>query len=331
VPAPRPAGRAAALATACLIIAACGSSPTSPPPASGNVAVVAGTTITAEQLDVRLQSALGDLTQAGAPSGNSQMLTAVTATVIGSLIFDTVVAQEAAKLHLMATAQQVQDRLTQFTQDAGGATQLQSQLAAAGQSVAGLRDEITASINETNVENYFAQVRADEVLQQLAQGVAFDSLVSQYDDSPTSSQQNGKLGPLSAGQVTSELGANVLTALQPLQPGEYTRTAIRDTAGYEILQVDAVTASTWSLTEILVAAPQPYTVNERPQWFAEEVNYQIYSDCQANQITLFGTYAKVKGADPCTAGVGASPSPSAVATGAASPASPASPTASPSG
>jgi hypothetical protein len=284
------------------------------------VAVVAGTPISSEQLDVRLQSALAAIVQAGGPSDNPQMLTAVTATVIGSLIFDTVVAQEARRLHMAANQGQVDDRLRQFTQDAGGAPQLQSQLAAAGQSMAGLRDEITAEIDEQNVESYFAQLRAQQVIQQLSQGADFGSLVTQYSDSPDTAGKGGQLGTLNAAQITSQLGGNVLSAIRALRPGQYTTTPVRNTQGYEIIRVDAISATTWSLREILVAAPQPYIVKERPQWFDEEVYYQIFQDCQAGQITLYGSYRKVKGADPCAGG-----SPGATPTASASPSAPPSP------
>jgi hypothetical protein len=305
-----PAGRALSVLAVGLAVAACGSS-SAPSPAPGSaVALVAGSRITAAQLDVRLQSAIADIVQAGGPANNPQMLTSLTATVIGSLIFDTVVAQEAVRLHMAASQSQVDDRVRQFTQDAGGASQLQSQLAAAGQSMAGLRDEITAEIDEQAVESYFARLRALQVIQQLAQGTAFDSLVTQYSDSPDTSSKRGELGTLTAAQIAAELGANALSAIRSLQAGQYTTTPIRNTQGYEIIRVDAVTATAWTLREILIAAPQPYTVKERPEWFSEEVYYQIFQDCQAGKITLYGRYARVTGANPCTGG---SPTPSPAA------------------
>jgi hypothetical protein len=337
VPAFRAAGCAGLIAALTLALTACGSTAPTPGAAGSEVAEVAGTVITQEQLDVRLQSALADIAAAGGPTSNAAMLTSVTATVIGSLIFDTVVAQEAQRLHVAASPNQVQDRIRQFTQDAGGATQLQAQLAAAGQSIAGLRDEITAEIDEQDVESYFAQARVQEVLQQLRQGAAFATLAGQYDDAPDSAAKAGELGALTAAQVTSELGAAVLSAIRSLEPGQYTASPVRTSAGYEILEVEAVTPTTWTLREILVAAPQPYTVKERPDWFAEEVYYQIYEDCQAGRISLFGSYAKVKGADPCTSGpaavapAGSSPGPTSAAPS-PSPGSPASsPRPSPSG
>ncbi len=314
----RPGGRAAAVLALGLAVAACGSSSSPTSASSTAVATVAGSRISAEQLDVRLQSALADIGEAGGPTGNPQMLTSVTATVIGSLIFDTVVAQEARRLHMLAKPGQVDDRLRQFTQDAGGPAQLQSQLAAAGQSMAGLRDEITSEIDEQNVENYFAQLRAQQVARQLSQGANFGSLVTQYSDSPDTSSKGGQLGSLSAAQITSELGGNVLGAIRPLQPGQYTTRPVRNTQGYEIVRVDAVSATTWTLREILVAAPQPYTVKDRPSWFNEEVYYEIFQDCQAGRITLYGRYKTVKGANPCVAASPAAP-PAPTATASASP------------
>jgi parvulin-like peptidyl-prolyl isomerase len=327
---PRVAGRGAGFAALALLVCSCGSSSASPSAVS-DVASVAGTPITQTQLDVRLQSALADLSGAGGPTGNPQMLTSVTATVIGSLIFDTVVAQEASRLGMAASQSQVADRIRQFTQDAGGATQLQSQLAAAGQSMAGLRDEITSEINEENVEAYFAQIRAQQVITQLDQGSDFGSLVSQYSDSPDTASKGGQLGTLSAAQITSQLGPAVLTAVQSLHPGQFTPSPVRDSSGFEILLVDAVSAAGWTLREILVAAPQPYTVKERPDWFAEEVYYQIYQDCQSGRISLFGSYAKVPGADPCSAGSppGSPPPALPASAGATAQGSPASATASP--
>ena len=310
VPLPRSAGLLSLAAVAALAIGSCGA-PAAAPSASLPIARVAGQAITQEQLDVRLQSALADLAGAGGPTSNPQMLTRVTSTVIGSLIFDTVVAQEAAGLHMAASPGQVQDRILQFTQDAGGSAQLQAQLAAAGQSMAGLRDEITSAINEQNVEAHFAQLRAAQVLQQLDAGTGFASLVAQYSDSPDTAAKGGQLGTLGASRVSSELGAAVLAAVRPLRAGQHTETPIRNSSGYEILQVDAVSASGWALREILVSAPQPYTVKERPQWFAEEVYYQIYQESQAHQISVYGAYAKVQGADPCApGGVAGSPAPS---------------------
>ncbi|MGA8016799.1 MAG: SurA N-terminal domain-containing protein [Candidatus Dormiibacterota bacterium] len=304
----RAAGWACIAAALTLSFAACGSTTTAPS-TKGDVARVAGTVITQEQLDIRLQSALADISDAGGPTNNQGMLTAVTSTVIGSLIFDSVVAQEASRLHMAASSSQVADRIVQFTQDAGGTAQLQAQLAAAGQSMAGLRDEITSSINEENVESHFAQVRAAQVIQQLNQGATFASLESQYNDSPDTSSKAGQLGTLSAAQISSELGSGVLSAVESTKAGEYTPSAVRNTSGYEIIQVEALTATTWTLREILIAAPQPYTVKERPDWFAEEVYYQIYQDCQAKEISVYGSYARVKGANPCTSGppTGASP------------------------
>lgn len=291
--------RLPALLAVSLTVAACGASAAASPSATGAVARVGTSLITQEQLDVRLQSSLAAIAQGGGPTADPKMLTGVTATVIGSLIFDTVVAQEAALLHVAATQAEVTAQLAQYTSQAGGATQLQEQLAAGGLSLAGLRDEISSDLNEQHVEDHFAEQRAAEVLQQLAQGADFASLVSQFSDSPDTSGSGGKLGTLTAAQVTSQLGAGVLAAVQPLSAGQHTKAAVHTSSGYEILHVDGVSAAGWTLREILVAAPAPYTVRERPQWFAEEVYYQIYQDCQQHQITV---YSKVPGANPCTSG-----------------------------
>lgn len=282
-----------------ILAAGCGNPPSSTPTAGGAVAQVNGTAITQQQLDLRLRSTLGVLSGAGAPTGNAQMLGRVRGSVVRGLIFDTVIAQEAARQHLAASEADVNSQLTQSASDAGGQSQLQSQLAAANQSMDSLRDEIRSRLNEQGLEDFFARDRVTTVLQALAQGSDFGQLVSEYSDSPDTKPKAGQLGTLGDDQIRALLGDSAIAALAALQPGDYTKAAARTKSGYEILRIDGAAAGGRALREILVAAPNPYTVRERPSWFSQQVFQAILDDCQRGHISV---YVKDSGADPCAAG-----------------------------
>jgi hypothetical protein len=100
------------VAAACvLLVTACSSStvPPSPTP-SPVIARVAADTITLAQFNVRYQSALVSVTQAGAGS-NPAMTTALRGQVLRSLIIDTVIREAATKLGLEATSTEVQAQI----------------------------------------------------------------------------------------------------------------------------------------------------------------------------------------------------------------------------
>src|SRR5207302_530822 len=110
------------------------------------------------------------------------MTTTVRASVLRSLILDTIIAQEAAAQGLAATDAQVQSEVDTEAAQAGGMSQLQSELAGAGGSIAQLRDEIRSQMNEQRLEDHFARGRAATVEQALAGGEAFAQAAMQYSD-----------------------------------------------------------------------------------------------------------------------------------------------------
>ncbi len=293
--------------TATLLCVACGSGP--PPSSSAAPQVIArvGTSsITAAAFAVRLQSTLTAVTQAGGPSNNPAMTAQVRASVLRSLLIDTVIAQEAAAAGVAASAAQVQAQVDADAQTAGGQTQLQTQLASIGGSLEQLRDEIRSSLNEQKLEDLFARQRAAEIEQKLATGTTFAMLAAQYSDDTTTASKGGALGAVPRSQVQGD-DPNYAAAVLALEPGQHTNPAVHDAQGYDIVELDASTASALTLRHIIVDAPQPYTVKERPPWFAEAIFESLAQDCAAGQIHIF--IGNV-GDDPCAAAAGsASPSP----------------------
>ena len=81
---------------------------------------------------------------------------------------------------------------------------------------------------------------------------------------------------------------------------------MRDAGVYDILQLYANTASSWSVRHILIAAPLPYTVRNRPAWFSEALFATVAQDCRAGKIHV---YVKDAGADPCAGAPNLSPAP----------------------
>ncbi|HSP64889.1 MAG TPA: peptidylprolyl isomerase [Candidatus Deferrimicrobium sp.] len=292
---------AAALALVC---AACGSGVPTPSAAPSVVARVGTTAITAAAFAVRLQSTLTAVGQAGGPSNNAAMTAQVRASVLRSLLIDTVIAQEATAAGVVATEAEVQAQVDADAQTAGGQSQLQTSLASVGGSLAQLRDEIRSSLNEQKLEDAFARQRATEIEQKLSAGTAFTSLATQYSDDPTTSAKGGSLGTVPRAQVQGE-DPTYAAAVLALKPGQHTDPPVRDAQGYDIVELDASTASTLTLRHIIVDAPQPYTVKERPGWFGEAIFESLAQDCAAGQIHI---YIGNVGDDPCAA-ASASPSP----------------------
>jgi hypothetical protein len=177
--------------------------------------------------------------------------------------------------------------------------------------MAQLHDEITSSINEQKLEDVFARQRALEIEQKLAAGVSFATLAAQYSDDATTAPKGGDLGVVPRTQVQGDDPVYAGPVLA-LLPRHYTTTPIRDAQGYEIVQLDSSTATTLRLRHIVVNAPQPYTVKERPGWFGEAIFESIAQDCSANQIHV---YIGDVGDDVCAAAASsASPSPAATTT-----------------
>lgn len=289
------------LAAVAVVLSGCGGAQATPTPSP--VARVGDTVITTDQFNLRLESATTSLCQAGQCSPNATMMTDLRANILRGLIFDTVVAQEAAFRHVAPADADVQRELQQAISDAGGQSQLETQLAEAGGSIDQLRDEIRSRLTEQGLEGYFAKDRAAQVEKQLAQGADFVSLVKQFSDDSKSAASGGLLGTWDDTQVAENLGQELVKPVAALQPGQHTQ-PVRTRAGYEIVQVDAVTPQGRTLRDILVAAPDPYVVKGRPTWFEEAVFAAIQTDCQAHKIQVYISNA---GADPCSTGT---PSPS---------------------
>ncbi|HWF58368.1 MAG TPA: peptidylprolyl isomerase [Candidatus Dormibacteraeota bacterium] len=298
-----------------LLCAACAGAPSSAATHPTQVvARVGSTAIGADLFAVRLQSALTAVTQAGGPQNNAAMTAQVRASVLRSLLIDTVIAQEAAASGVAATAAEVQSQVDADTQTAGGTSQLQSQLATLGGSLAQLRDEIRSSLNEQKLEDAFARQRAAEIQQKLHGGTGFAALAVQYSDDAATAAKGGALGAVPRSQVQGDDPAYAAAVLA-LHPGAYTTTPIRDAQGYDIVALDSSSATTLTLRHIIVDAPEPYTVKERPAWFSAAIFESLAQDCSAGQIHI---YVSNTGDDPCAA-VSPSPSPSGSSTVAASP------------
>ncbi|MEO8899377.1 MAG: SurA N-terminal domain-containing protein [Candidatus Dormibacter sp.] len=292
-----------------LLCSGCSSAAPSPSGGSQVIARVGPTAITNELFQVRLTSALTSVAIAGGPTNNPAMRSQVRASVLRSLIIDTVIAQEAAASGVAATDAEVQAQVQADVTAAGGTNQLQSRLASLGGSMAQLHDEITSSINEQKLEDVFAKQRALEIEQKLAAGVSFATLAAQYSDDTTTAPKGGELGAVSRTQVQGDDPVYAGPVLA-LVAGRYTTTPIRDAQGYDIVQLESSTATTLRLRHIVVNAPEPYTVKERPNWFGEAIFESIAQDCSANQIHV---YVGDVGDDLCAA-VSASAAPSPVVT-----------------
>ncbi len=94
------------VAAVCLLfVTGCSSPPAgSAAKPSPVIARVAGETITLAQFNTRYNSALVSIEQGGGPKNNASQTTQLRETILGSLIIDTVIRQEATALGLEATA-----------------------------------------------------------------------------------------------------------------------------------------------------------------------------------------------------------------------------------
>lgn len=284
-----------------MFVAACGSSPA---PSSSPVAKVGDVTISQQLFDIRVKSATTAIEQAGggSPSSSDPMLKQIRASVMRSLIIDTVIAEEAAVHHFAATDADIDTEIATDEKAAGGADALQKQLGEAGGSMDQLRDEIRSHLNEARLEDYFAKQRADDVEQALAQGTDFATLVPQYSDDVATKDKGGSLGDLTDTMLTAD-DSTFSAAVRALQPHQYTTTPVHDHGGYDIVMVDGIEGTTYTVRHILVIAPNPYTVKDRPTWFTQSVAAALEGYCQRNAIQVYID----AGVQPC---VTATPSPS---------------------
>jgi hypothetical protein len=294
-----------------LVLLCSGCTNAAPSPSGGSqvIARVGPTVITDDLFQIRLTSALASVVLAGGPSNNPTMRSQLRASVLRSLMIDTIIAQEATAAGVAATSAEIQVQVQADISAAGGTNQLQSQLASLGGSMAQLRDEISSSINEQKLEDVFARQRAVEIEQKLAGGASFATLAAQYSDDTATAGKGGELGAVSRTQVQGDAPAYSGPVLA-LAPGQFTVAPIRDAQGYDIVQLESSTTTTLKLRHIVVNAPQPYTVRERPDWFSEAIFESIAQDCSANQIHV---YIGDVGDDVCAA-ASSSPSPSPAAT-----------------
>jgi foldase protein PrsA len=303
--------RIAALAGTVLLaaLAACGSSSGGSPTTQGPVARVGKQTIPRSQFDLRMTSALAAIEQGGGPqqgsSGYDAMVSKLRASVLKSLIVDSVIAQEAQFRHIAASDADVQSEVDADTRAAGGSSALQTQLAEAGGSLDQLRDAIRSRLNEQRLEDTFAKERATAVIHELRNGGAFASLAKQLSDDTTSRDKGGDMGVLGDAQLSAG-DRDFATAVRALTAGQLVVAPARDAAGYEVLRVDAITVTGRAVHRILVAAPRPYTVKERPDWFLQSLLDAIAQYCRRGQLTVLIASPE----QPCVSAP-ASPSPSA--------------------
>lgn len=290
------------------VLAACGSGATATPNPNTAVARVGSTVITQGAFDVRLKSTTIAIQQAGGPSGNPSMDSGIRSTVLRSLILDAVIAQEAAGHRIAASDKEVQSEVDADAKQVGGMNQLQTQLASAGGSLAQLEDEIRSQLNEQRLEDVFAAQRAAMVEQTLAGGADFAQTATQESDDTGTASKGGDLGALSAADLSGD-DAAFAAAVRALAVGAYTTTPVHDAGGYDIVELYAATPDSWSVRHILIAAPVPYTVQDRPSWFAASLFTAVAQDCRAGEVHV---YIKNAGQDPCTGApdLSASPYPS---------------------
>jgi PPIC-type PPIASE domain len=248
------------------------------------------------------------ITQGGAGSNPAQT-TALRTSILRSLIIDTVIREEATQLGLEATAKEIQAQVAADAASAGGMNALASNLAGAGGSIAQLEDEISSSLNEQRLEDHFAKARATLIEQRLASGATFISTAKEFSDDSGTSAKGGDLGVLTAAEL-KKYSPTFAAAVAALKVGAYTKTAIHDAGGYDIVMLYSKSAKGFGVRHILVYAGNPYTVTDRPSWFAESLFSAIAQLCQAKQIDVTLTNA---GGNPCTPPASPSAKPTATA------------------
>jgi hypothetical protein len=302
------------VAVACLLpVTACSSgTPTATPKPSPVIATVNGDTITLAQFNTRYNSALVSIEQGGGPANDPTQTTELRETILRSLIIDTVIREEATKLGLEATPAEVQAQVASDAAGDGGMSQLKTDLAGAGGSIAQLEDEISSDLNEQRLEDTFAQQRAAMIEQTLAGGAGFIATAKEFSDDTGTNTSGGDLGVLSAATLKTYDPA-FASAVEALAVGAYTKAPIHDAGGYDIVQLYSKSAKGYGVRHILVYAGNPYNVMDRPNWFAESLFSDISTLCSQHAIDVTLTNA---GGNPCTA---PSPTPSPSPTPASTP------------
>jgi hypothetical protein len=295
-------GRRGVVAVVCLLFVT-GCSSTKAEPASKPspvIARVAGDTITLSQFNTRYNSALVSIEQGGGPTNNATQTTQLRETILGSLIIDTVIKQEATALGLEATPKEIQAQVASDATSDGGMSALETDLAGAGGSIAQLEDEIASDLNEQRLEDNFAKARAATIEQILATGkftaAKFIATAKTYSDDTGTNASGGDLGILTKTQLTTYDPA-FATAVEGLAVGAYTTTPVHDAGGYDIVMLYSESSKGFGVRHILVYAGNPYDVMDRPNWFAESLFSQIATLCQQNKIEVTLTNA---GGSPCT-------------------------------
>jgi SurA N-terminal domain/PPIC-type PPIASE domain len=295
-------GRRGVVAVVCLLfVTGCSSttagSATKPSPV---IARVAGVTITQAQFNTRYNSALVSIEQGGGPADNATQTTQLRETILGSLIIDTVIKQEATALGLEATAKEIQAQVASDATSDGGMSALKTDLAGAGGSIAQLEDEIASDLNEQRLEDNFAKGRAATIEQILAtgkfSGAKFIATAKTYSDDTGTSASGGDLGVLTKTQLTTYDPA-FAAAVEGLAVGAYTTTPVHDAGGYDIMMLYSESSKGFGVRHILVYAGNPYDVMDRPNWFAESLFSQIATLCSQNKIEVTLTNA---GGSPCS-------------------------------
>jgi hypothetical protein len=289
------------VAVVCLVfVTGCSSSKADPvTKPSPVIARVAGDTITLAQFNTRYNSALVSIRQGGGPANNAAQTTQLRQTVLGSLIIDTVIREEATALGLEATPKEIQAQVATDAASDGGMSALETDLAGAGDSIAQLEDEISSDLNEQRLEDNFAKARAATIEQILATGAKFSATkfiatAKTYSDDTGTSAHGGDLGILTTAQLTADDPA-FATAVEGLAIGAYTTTPVRDAGGY-IVMLYSESSQGFGVRHILVYAGNPYNVTDRPNWFAESLFSQLATLCQQSKIEVTLTNA---GGSPC--------------------------------
>lgn len=304
----------ACIAVCALAVVACGSSSAAPAKPSPVIARVGSQTITLAQFNIRYQTTIVSIEQGGGPPTDPGQTTALRTDILRSLIIDAVIKAEAIKGGLEATPAEIQAQVNTDAQQAGGLAALKTELAGAGGSIAQLEDEISSDLNEQRVENLFAEQRAAMVEQLLAKGANFETTAKTWSDDTGTNAKGGDLGVLTSANLAS-YDAAFSAAVKALKVGQYTTTPVHDAGGYDIVMLYAKSAKGWSVRHILISAPTPYSVMDRPAWFGEVVFDEINQLCVANEITVSISNA---GGNPCVAPT-PSPSPAATAKPGATP------------
>ncbi|HET9051088.1 MAG TPA: peptidylprolyl isomerase [Candidatus Dormibacteraeota bacterium] len=290
------------------------------------IGTVRGDPLLSSVFDGRMCASIVGAEQGGAPGPSSPayaaFLAALRDRVLKSYVFDTITAQEARLHNTLAAQSQVDAEVQADVTAAGGRDALTSQLAQAGATEATLEDETRSRLNEANLVDLLAGQRAADVVARLKAGLPFDQAARQFSDDAGTSANGGVLGKVTIDQLNAGDPTFKQAVLQ-MHAGDLSVTPIRDAQGYVVVYCDAADATSRTLRVIRVAAPNPYTTKERPNWFAEFIFLDIQGDCDQGAIQV----SEAGLASPCTSlaptpAPGATPSP---ATGAPSSAPPATP------